>query len=195
MIPSLTSFSDELEKNAFIAKLLRALETPIPGTPKLLMKVRDKAELAAREVARRGKIRGAVNENIYKALKKMKVDKAYQKLEPAIGHTTAPAAERALFGDREIHEMAHEPFHTLISNLPIPYAGPVHKGLRSAAQKLLGVPAAKAYVMPEAAHDVAQAIKKKMTGKEKALLAAKLTGAGAVGAGATAATMHHGDRP
>jgi len=147
--PSLQSFASELEKNAFLAKVLRLLETPIPGTPKLLMKVRGKAELAAREATRREGLRNAINGNIYKGLKKLKVDKVYQKLEPMIGSTTAPAAERALYGDRQIHAIAQRPLHWLLGNAPIPYAATAHNALVAAAQKLTGVPAARAYKMPE----------------------------------------------
>lgn len=152
----LVGFVDELEKNAFIAKALRLLETPIPGTPKLLMKVRGKAELAARETARREKIRDVVNENIYKGLKKARIDKVYQKLEPAIGNLTAPAAERALYGDRQIHAIAHRPLHWLLGNAPIPYVGTAHNTLVSAAQKALNVPAARAYKMPGSAAQAAE---------------------------------------
>jgi len=202
--PSLHSFASELEKNAFLAKALRLLETPIPGTPKLFMKIRDKAELAAREVSRREKIRDAVGGNIYKGLKKLRVDKAYQKLEPLIGSTTAPAAERALYGDRQIHAMAHRPLHWILGNAPIPYASTAHNALVAAAQKLTGVPAARAYKMPEVmakAVEKAEEVVAKAPPSQRASLSRRLLkptalalGSAGAGVGATEIVEHRRDK-
>lgn len=139
-----------MEKQALLAKIMRLLETPIPGTPKLLMKVRGGAELAEREASRRGVLRKVINENIKKGLTKLRVDKLYQKLEPILGNTTLPAAERATFGARHVHSLAHRPFHAIIGNAPIPYASTIHNALTAGAQKLLGIPAAEAFSMPVA---------------------------------------------
>jgi hypothetical protein len=158
--PSLHSFTDELEKTADIAKLVRILKTPIPKTPKLLMKVRSKDVLDAEEHALREGLRDKINENLYKGLKKLKVDKLYQKLEPALGSRTAPQAIRDTFGERQIHEMAHRPMHWLIGKAPIPYASTVHNVLSEAHQKILKVPPPRSYKMPGDAAPAAKAVEK-----------------------------------
>jgi hypothetical protein len=190
MTPNLNSFANELTKTSDIAKVVRILKTPIPGTPKLIMKKRSKDVLQAEEHALREKLRDKINENIYKGLKKLRVDKAYQKLEPVLGAKTAPKNIRETFGERQIHEMAHRPFHYLLGKAPIPYVSSAHNILSEAHQKLMGVPPPRAYKMPEG---VVETVKKKMTGKEKAVLAAKLTGSAGVGAAGTAALMSHGE--
>jgi hypothetical protein len=154
--PSLTSFTDELEKTADIAKIVRILKTPIPGTPKLIMKKRSKAVLDSEEHALREKLRDKINENIYKGLKKLKVDRAYQKLEPVLGTKTSPKELRDTFGERQIHEIAHRPFHWLLGKAPIPYVSSAHNILSEGHQRLLKVPPPRSYKMPGAAAQAAE---------------------------------------
>lgn len=171
MTHRMVGFADELTKTADIAKLLNVLSTPIKGTPKLLMKVRGKAERAAIETARREKLRDVVNGNIYKGLKKLRIDKIYQKLEPALGSQTEPAAMRAMFGDRKIYAMAQRPIHELISYAPVPYASSIHNLVTAGAQKLLKIPGPRAYpglspataAAPKAAVETAKAVASKPT--------------------------------
>jgi len=186
--PNLQSFADELEKNAsFLAKAVRVLATPIKGTPKLVMKNRSKVDLDVLEDKVRGGLHKHVNDNIYKGLKKARVDRLYQKLEPYIGSPTAPMAERARFGDRHIHAWANRPIHTLIGYLPIPYASTTHQAVTVAAQKLLKVPGARAYKMPEAvAEKIEAAVAKAPEAKRSSLRKKLLAGTALAGSGAGA---------
>jgi hypothetical protein len=169
--PSLHSFADELTKTADIAKIVRLLKTPIPGTPKLFMKVRPKEVLQAEEHALREKLRDKINDNIYKVLKKTKVDRLYQKLEPVLGSKTAPKELRDTFGERQIHEIAHRPFHWLLGKAPIPYISSAHNILSEGHQKLLKVPPPRSYVMPgEAAKALEKAVEQAPPSKRSELL-------------------------
>jgi len=192
---------DRIEKTADIAKIIRLLKTPIKGTPRLVMKVRSKAVLDAEEHALRETLRDKINGNIYKGLKKLKVDKVYQRFEPIIGSKTSPKALRDTYGERQIHEMAHRPFHYLLGKVPMPGLSAAHNLLAEGQQRLLKAPPPRAYQMPgaaaaaaaEAAAPTAAAVKK-MTTKEKAILAAKFTGAAGVGAAGATAIMSRVDR-
>jgi len=157
------------EKQAFIAKLLRTLATPveqaplgigrafralgIEKTPEMLLKSRGPAELQALENKIRGGQQTHIHGNIYKALKAMKVDKLYQKMEPFTGSTSEPHI-RAQYGDRNIWSLAHQPLQHLLS-APVQYmagklpiVGPAAKGGvvnmyntgRAGLEKLFGVP-------------------------------------------------------
>lgn len=140
-------------KVAFIPKLMRALETPIPGTPKMVMPVKDQAQLAASEASRRGWIRDNVYGNIERGLKKMKVDKGLQKLEPFLGNVTAPAEMRASFGDRAVYSLAHTPVQTAANTVPIGGVGKGYQVARTIAEKALGIPAPPSWKPPVAALD------------------------------------------
>lgn len=127
-----------LEKTAIISSLIRALETPIPHTPQIYMKMRSGVELAANEARRQQWQNQHVNGGIYKALKALKVDKAFQAAEPVIGSTTAPAAERAQYGDRKIHGFASAPLQSLIGATKAPLIGGAYQAARTGLEKSLG---------------------------------------------------------
>jgi hypothetical protein len=137
----------ETVKHAWIAKLLRALETPIPNTPKLLMPVKGPEELAASEASRRQWIRDNVHGGIEKGLKAVKLDKAYQALEPVLGNTSETPDRRATFGARQVHDWAHQPVKNLISAFPTPYGAGVraYQGVRDFAGSRLGIPKAPSF--------------------------------------------------
>lgn len=178
-----TSLLSDGEKLAFIAKMVRTLATPIeqlPGlsrlgkTPSVLIKSRSPAELQGLEDAVRGWQDKNVHGNIYKGLKKMKVDKLYQKMEPFTGSTSEPHI-RAQYGDRKIWALAHAPVQHAAAGLTQMTAGqlpiigkPAQMGLvsvyntgRVALEKALGVPGPLAYgatsraVLPSAPRPIA----------------------------------------
>lgn len=157
-----------LEKQAFIAKLLRTLATPVERapllgralqsagvtrTPGLLMAHRGPAELDALENAARSWQQTHVHNNIYKGLKGVKLDKLYQKLEPYTGSTSEPSI-RAQYGDRRIWSLAHQPLqHALSAPVQylagkLPIVGPaakagvvdIYNSGRAVLEKHLGVP-------------------------------------------------------
>jgi hypothetical protein len=140
-------------KTAFIPKLLRALETPIPGTPKMLMAVKDKAQLAASEAARRGWIRDNVFGGAENLLKKVKLDKALQKLEPLVGNVTAPDEMRRSFGERGVYTLAHTPIQTAANLVPIGGVGKGYQLARTGLEKMLKVPPPPQWAPPVAALD------------------------------------------
>jgi hypothetical protein len=154
-------------KHAIISALIRKLETPIPGTPKILMEKRTPEQLAQRETGRRDWQREHIHDNIYKALKKMKVDKLYQAGERFSGSTAEPHI-RAQYGDRQIWSLAHAPVQHLLSAPAQVAAGalsghPVLAGVglaaragvlpayttgRAALEKLIGAPGPLSYGSP-----------------------------------------------
>ena len=140
------------EKEAFIAKAIKALSTPIKGTPKLLMKNRSPQELQALEDGVRAFQNDKVHGGAYRAMKKIKLDKFFQAMEPIKGSSTATPAMRATSGDRAIWDIAHQPIRKLVSLSPISFpglsAGEAYQGLRGAAQKAFNVPGPKSYPMP-----------------------------------------------
>lgn len=160
-------------KHADIAKLLRLLATPVEDapllgralrsvgvnkTPTAFMASRGPAALDAIENGVRKFQQTHVHQRAYNALKKMKVDKAFQALEPYTGSTAEPSI-RAQYGDRHIWTMAHAPvqtfagpfIHGMAGQLPI-VGGLAQKGIlnayttgRAAYEKLLGVPGPLSY--------------------------------------------------
>lgn len=155
------------DKTAIIASLMRALETPIPGTPKWLSPLWSGAELAVREAGRQTWVNKNIHGGIYNMLKKLKVDKAFQAAEPLIGNTAAPLAERAQYGDRKIHGWAASPLQHLVSSVPAiaghaiggiagagagtaatPYASSLYQGTRTGIEKALGAPGPVPYGTP-----------------------------------------------
>ncbi len=140
-------------KVAFIPKLIRALETPIPGTPKMMMPVKDKAQLDASEAGRRDWMRENIHGGIERGLKKLKVDKGLQALEPLVGNVTAPPEMRASFGDRATYSIAHTPVQTAANLVPIGGVGKGYQVARTGLEKLLGVPPPPAWKPPVAALD------------------------------------------
>lgn len=138
---------ENMQKHAWLPKLLRALETPIPGTPKLVMPVKDQAQLDASEAARREWIRENVHGGLERGLKGIKVDKLYQKLEPVLGNTSETPERRATYGERRVHQLAHQPVKELVSALPIPYGvgATAYQGTRDFIGGRLGIPKAPSY--------------------------------------------------
>lgn len=155
-------------QTSVLGKIVRLLATPIPGTPKLFMKVRNKQQLDALETKVREKARDLTNENIAKLLRKLKVDKIFQKLEPVLGSTTAPKAYRDTFGARKVHELAHRPIYSLLGYSPIPYATSVSGAAAGLAEKYLGLAPPRSFKMPgEAAKGVSEAAKDIVQGAAK----------------------------
>lgn len=130
-----------LEKiaNPWAGKLVRALSTPIPGTPKLLMNMRTPLQLDALEQSVTNAGNKYFHGGIAKGLQKLKVDRVFQKLEPFIGNATDAPDLRATFGARQVHNWAHQPVRQVAGMVPIPSFGSIYQGARDGVGKLLGV--------------------------------------------------------
>lgn len=129
-----------LAKQAFIAKALRALETPIPGTPKLLMEPKTTAQLDASEASRRAWITDNLQGGAFRGLKRLGLDRAIQQLEPLAGDITLPPALRQQFGERVLHKATHLPVQTALGALPYGAAKFWQLG-RQGVEKALNIPA------------------------------------------------------
>jgi hypothetical protein len=143
--------SKTMQKQAFIAKAVRALSTPIKGTPKLVQKVRGPEELAALEKkVRSAQWRG--QDKAYEALTSeklprwLRIDKGYQRLEPALGTPSNPQVMRDTWGKRKVWSMTHEPVRFLMGQTPVVSSfGTPYQALRTGAEKALKIPPPKKF--------------------------------------------------
>jgi hypothetical protein len=143
-----------LEKQGFIPKLIRALETPIPGTPKLLMAMKSPEQLAASEMSRRGWMRENVHGGLNRLLKGVKLDKGLQALEPLLGDATAPEEMRRTFGERGVFSLAHTPVQSIANAIPIGGVGKGYQAARTLGEKLFHVPGPPSFQVPTNQLDV-----------------------------------------